>query len=220
MPSTHTFFGWHAPFPAPFPEWSGKSSDAKFSQKSNHNSKDQSDDGAPWHCFKIAGEPISFLGSPTQCGAGASGGALHLAAFQDGVTIPTRTSGVNFSLNSVSSNGPNTSNGGAIALNRGVSLSDTSSTLSSNSARNLGGGQAFGGGIATEGPLFLSGTKLFSNTALALRLSLFGPIGQGFGGGIAFFNNPLAQLTNVWFVGNLASTAGNNTYGIYHSNPI
>jgi hypothetical protein len=152
------------------------------------------------------------IGCRLGTGHDAEGGALYLAHIED--PSSARLSGVNFTENTATAYGNNPAHGGAIA-NYADSFTDTGSTFSGNTARTVDGGTALGGALWTRGDIVLQGTTITHNAALAIPFIF--TTGQGFGGGIAFDNNPKATLVQTRITRNRATTDGPNLWGTYHA---
>lgn len=148
-------------------------------------------------------------------GADAYGGAMHMNNYSKEVEPTATLSNVRLVGNQVAVAGGNVARGGAVAIGGLNALVDTGSTFIANTACNTGGGQAYGGAVATQGAITLKSTQFIGNTATAVRATPRGPLGQGYGGGIAFLDNPKGRLVQTRFVGNFALTAGNDTWGDY-----
>ncbi|MFO0892729.1 MAG: hypothetical protein U0790_26750 [Isosphaeraceae bacterium] len=169
-------------------------------------------------------------GSNLGPGRDAKGGAIYASPIDsppdyDYVTN-TYLAGVLFQANQAVAVGGGVAVGGAI-FNGGNILSDMGSRFMGNRA-SATGGTAYGGAVAHEHETDQTGTPYvpvatFQGTQFNGNLALGqsvpgGPAGLGYGGGIAFLNNPRAKLALISFRRNRASTAGADTWGAYQEN--
>jgi hypothetical protein len=145
-------------------------------------------------------------GSSRGSGRSAEGGAIYAFGYspQFGYTTSLQLAGVSFTGNRVIAFQDNTARGGAVAQ-MGNFFEDRGSTYRGNSASASCGGTAYGGALAiTNGTARLEGVSVTSNSARGYR---------GYGGGIAFENDPKAALLTDRVLANLATTDGKNIWG-------
>jgi len=144
---------------------------------------------------------------------GASGGALHLTAGSNPVTIKSSL----FHDNQTTGTTSDTGRGGAIHIVSGAVVTLENSTLKNNKARsNIG---ATGGGIYNSATVNLTNVTLTGNvapeggglynggTATLINSMLNGNAADRIGGGIANFSGT-ANLSNVTLNGNTALAGG------------
>jgi hypothetical protein len=160
----------------------------------------------------------------------AQGGAIYASPIDSapGYDYVTNTylAGVVFEANQAIAHGASMAAGGAVS-NAGNVLTDVGSRFLRNTARSYGG-TAYGGGLLHEHETNQTGTPyvpsatlrgtLFDGNLALGQSVLKGPVAQGFGGGIAFLNDPQATLPLISFKRNKATTAGDNLWGTYHEN--
>jgi hypothetical protein len=169
------------------------------------------------------------LAAPTGANREAQGGAIYASPIDapPGYDYVTNTylTAVNFNANKAIAYGGGMAGGGAIA-NAGNILQDQGSRFTNNLAQSFGGA-AYGGALlhnnlasANAIPFVpaatLRATVFSGNLAIGVNVPR-GPA-SGFGGGIAFVNDPQALLPQVVFKKNKATTAGNDFWGTFHQN--
>jgi hypothetical protein len=163
----------------------------------------------------------TFAGNQAQASARgdgrlAAGGAIYnsFVSSPPGFDYKTIVSLANvaFTGNAAVAFGAGRAGGGAIA-HQGTSLEDAGSTFRDNAARTVGGGTAMGGALWIARAARLTGTRVVSNAAEARRATARGPVGQGFGGGIAFETDPVVPMVRTRVAHNRATTADPNISG-------
>ncbi|WP_165226386.1 hypothetical protein [Aquisphaera insulae] len=167
-------------------------------------------------------------GSNAGSGRDAKGGAIFASPIASPPDYDYQTNthftGVIFKQNQAVASGDSVASGGAV-FNGGNVLTDVGSRFLHNQAVATDG-TAYGGAIVHEHEIgqtgtpyvpamTLTATEVNGNLAIGQAVPQ-GPAASGFGGGIAFLNDPIGVLRLVSYRKNRASTMGNDVWGTYH----